>query len=450
MDEIKRRVRPIQETAVSTVKQPKKVASVSQQEKPLFKYELSKAREDIRTKSYKKLFNNTRKTLTSHWKDVLIMAFVLILAGVTINYRIGELTGGVSLAEQQYIASVNSGKEILENPSYLLHKLPTYILFKLGSDSISHYRMVSGAFAFLAVFSFYNILRFWYSKRVSVFATILFITSPWLLHAARLATPDATILLFLPLLWAAVWMYSTSKLRTSVILLVIIGILSLYIPGFFWIILSLSIWKHKTIIIELKQLSLTVRSLLVLAITIGISPLIYASINHPVELLLIAGLPSDFPSISVILTNIVNLPKFLFISGPINPLINVGTAPLIDLFSTVLLVFGIYSLRYHVKLIRAQIIFVSLILFAALIISGGPVGMVSILPIIYLLIAGGIAFMLTQWFVIFPRNPLARSIAMTVMSALVIVVTIYQTTNYFVAWANSPDTRSTFSYSLLK
>lgn len=452
MDEIKRRARPSYNGVSSSITKPKIVAPVvptAPVVKPQYKYEFNQAREDIRTKSFKKFFNNSYKTIISHWKSVLILTLIMIIAGITISYQIGSLTGGVSSAEQHYISGVNSGKDIIEHPSYLLHKIPTYVLFKLNSENIAHYRLISASFGFLAVFSFYHILRYWHSKRVSVFATLLFITSPWLLHSARLATPDSIYLLFLPLLWTAAWMYNTNKLRTSSILLLVIGILCLYIPGFIWIILFLSIWKYKTIVTELKQLSILLRTILFLGVLIGISPLIYASIINPSEFLVMAGLPSNMPSVASIWSNIVNIPKNLVLSGPTNSLINVGSVPLIDVFSATMFVFGIYSLRYNIKLIRAQVMFVSLLLFVLLVIAGGPVGIISLLPLVYLLIAGGMSFIITQWLAVFPRNPLARGIAVGVMSALVLLVTFYQLNNYFVAWAKSPDTRSTFTHSLL-
>ncbi len=62
------------------------------------------------------------------------------------DFELGSLTKGVSKAEHDYISSVTSGKKLLDNPVYAVHKIPTYALFKLDVNRVAAYRAISGLF----------------------------------------------------------------------------------------------------------------------------------------------------------------------------------------------------------------------------------------------------------------------------------------------------------------
>jgi hypothetical protein len=74
--------------------------------------------------------------------------------------------------------------------------------------------------------------------------------------------------------------------------------------------------------------------------------------------------------------------------------------------------------------------------------------MILMLPFVYLIVAAGIGFMLQQWFRVFPRNPIARTLGASLITIAVISSSGYNLTHYFIAWAKAPETQSTFSRHL--
>jgi hypothetical protein len=168
-------------------------------------------------------------------------------------------------------------------------------------------------------------------------------------------------------------------------------------------------------------------------------------VQAPKELLLAAGLPDTVTNLKMLLDNFFNIPEWLFLSGPNDPVHWLGRLPLLDVFSTAMLVLGIYSIRYHLEFIRVQLLVGSSMLLTLLITLGGPVTITVLMPAIYILIAGGVAFLLQQWFTVFPRNPIAKTIATTMMSVSILLVSYYHISHYFIAWPQSPATKAAFS-----
>jgi hypothetical protein len=64
------------------------------------------------------------------------------------------------------------------------------------------------------------------------------------------------------------------------------------------------------------------------------------------------------------------------------------------------------------------------------------------------MVATGIAYMLHEWFKVFPHNPIARSIGIIVIAIAILLTSVYQTRSYFVAWRYSPDTAKAFTEKL--
>lgn len=405
---------------------------------------------ELRAKKAKKSRKKFKLWFFEIWRPLVITIIVAAVITGILGFRIGALTPGLSTPEHDYITSVRSGKNLLEHPSFLIHKLPTYVLFKLGAEKIAYYRMVSAVFGAAAVLGGFYVLRRWYSVRVALLGSGLMLTSAWLLHTARLATPESSFLLLMPLLWMAVWMYTTQRRQFAMICLAVVGVICFYIPGFLWLVLGAFIWQRKNIVAELRTTTLWFKLIATAGVLIGLSPLIYGASQNPKELLLLAGLPDTFPNIVTAGRTLLDIPLNIFARGAYDPVRWLGRLPLFDIFSSAMLLLGIYSMRHHILLIRAQLLIGSLVVLVALIAVGGPVTNVSLLPILYILVAAGIAFLLQQWFAVFPRNPIARGFATTLVSVLVLLVSYHHISHYFIAWPETPATRDNFSQSLVK
>lgn len=384
------------------------------------------------------------------WRSILAFLGVSLVVVSFFGFRLGSLTSGVSLPEKNYIASVSSGKEIIKHPVYAVHKIPVYALSKLHVNRLAAYRAVSAAFASLAVVSCFFVLREWYTNRVALLGSWLFLCSAWVLHSSRLAIPEASYLLLMPLLWAVVWLYNTTLRQTALLLLSFLCAASFYIPGFGWLIIIMAAWQYKRLWTELIQVPWWFRLICVLVVIGGLVPLAWAGLASPNELLLAGGLPSQVPHLKDVLLNAVRIPEHLFLRGPNDPVRWLGRLPILDIFSTAMLVLGIYSVRYHLKLIRIQLLVGSSLLLSLLITLGGPLTITVLMPVLYILIAGGIAFMLQQWLAVFPHNPIARTLATTFISITVLFVSFYHVTHYFIAWPGAPATKAVFSGKIVQ
>ena len=384
------------------------------------------------------------------WRPILAFLGVTLVVGYMFGFRLGNLTPGASLPESSYVAQISSGREILKHPVYVVHKLPVYVLFKLRVHHLAAYRAVSAAFASLAVIGCFFVLREWYTNRVAILGSGLFLTSAWILHAGRLATPEAAFLLLMPLLWAAVWLYNTTFRKIALLLLSFLCAASFYVPGFIWLLVMLAVWQRKRIWDELKAVPVWFRIICGAVIVVGLVPLVRASVTSPDELLLALGLPDYLPSPRMIGENLLHIPEQLFVRGPNDPVRWLGRLPLLDIFSSVMLVLGLYSVRYHLKVIRIQLLIGSSVLFAILMTLGGPVTITVLMPAAYILVACGMAFMLQQWFTVFPHNPIARMAATSLIAISVILVSYYHISHYFIAWPQTPATKAAFSHTLVK
>jgi uncharacterized membrane protein (DUF485 family) len=71
-----------------------------------------------------------------------------------------------------------------------------------------------------------------------------------------------------------------------------------------------------------------------------------------------------------------------------------------------------------------------------------------LVPVVYLILTTGIAYMLHDWFKVFPNNPIARSVGIGVIAVAILLTSVYQTRSYFVAWRYSTETRQAFTAKL--
>lgn len=81
---------------------------------------------------------------------------------------------------------------------------------------------------------------------------------------------------------------------------------------------------------------------------------------------------------------------------------------------------------------------------AILIALGGSLDLSIVMPIVYLWIAAGIAYLLQQWLVVFPRNPIARGIGYGLIIIAVSLSCAYNLRAYFVAYPHDPTNQSVF------
>jgi hypothetical protein len=271
----------------------------------------------------------------------------------------------------------------------------------------------------------------------------LFGCSAWLLHTARLGTPDILLFLLLALASGSVWLKHTDN---RVVLLAGFGLAAalLYIPGLVWFLVLGALWQVKTIFRLFKKhpLFMGLGSLGMLAL---ISPLAWALYKAPETLKVLAGLPGEaWPKVLDVLNNLAHVPYNLVLRGPADPEHWLGRVPILDAFCVVMFVLGAYLYWKHWRLTRSKTVGAALVLGVVLVSLGGPVTLSILLPFLYILIAAGIGFMLDRWQLVFPRNIIAQALAVSFISVAVILASWYGLRHYFVAWPSVQETKQIF------
>lgn len=395
----------------------------------------------------------SRAWIEDNWRYWLVVLSGIAAVSTLLLFKLGSLVHGLSASEydlQQAVAhNALSLDLILRNPVDLPYYLGLYIIQLSPFHGPTTIRLTGAIFGLLGAIGFFYILRKWYTLRMAVFGTILFTTSTWFLHSARVASPDASYLL-LPLLIAGM-IHVQAKARTHVVLLlvIILGLFTIYIPGILWFLVPAVVLQRKVIINSLKlqplwfKITLGLVSLLMLVPFVLMLVAPYGSLKD--NILTLLGLPQQFPSIAQIMKNIAHLIGNIFVYNVQGPLYVAGRLPLLDAATAALALMGIYRFVVHFRLVRTKLIGLVGVFGAVLISLGGTVSLVLLLPFVYLLVVEGIKWLLELWLSIFPRNPFARSFGVGVVVVLVLATSFYHLNRYYLAWGHATETREVFN-----
>lgn len=390
--------------------------------------------------------------LSVSWRPMLIGMAVVACIMALLFYKLGTLTPSISKAESptlQHLVKKDLGiRDIAQDPKFLPYQLGIYIFEKLRIASPFAARSLSAAIGLAAVISFYYILSRWHSGKIALLGTLLFLTSAWFLHTVRLATTDATFLLLLPLVACGAWLNDTQRRdHFSLAAAALAAGILLYIPGMIWFILAGLIWQRKRVYLALSTLSVWQILLIGILGLLVLAPLVVIGIEQPLSLLNYLGLPDKLLHWKILVSALIDIPEQLFVRGPNNPSMWLGQLALLDAFTTAMFIMGLYASYFRLRLDRTKLLLFGLVVGSVLIVTGAA-AMSILLPFVYILVAAGIAFMLQQWFTVFPRNPLARSLGWGLISIAIVASCYYNLSHYFIAWPNAPATKAVFSEQL--
>jgi hypothetical protein len=149
-----------------------------------------------------------------------------------------------------------------------------------------------------------------------------------------------------------------------------------------------------------------------------------------------------------ILKRLGNSVAYFVIRGPNDPVIWLGRLPILNVFVTVMLIAGIIFYAKHLKAARIKLL-IGLFITGAILTALNPSIKFSLLvPIVYLVATGGIAYLLHEWLRVFPKNPLARGVGIFIVAVVVSASCLYNLRSYFVAWPHNKATQTTFVKSL--
>jgi hypothetical protein len=369
----------------------------------------------------------------------IVIVLILLLA------RLDSLVPAWSAAELATRLSSLNHHALLNNPLNAPYKVLVYGLLKIAPHSVKAVRLVSAAYGLLTIVAFFYIVRCWHSPRIAWLASLLFATSTWFLRTSRMGTPDVLLFGLMLLMALGLWLQRTHRRRLVLFFVAIAGGLSLYVPGLIWFVAITAFWQRKIIVKTLQRVPRGLSTVAVLLALIVLAPLGWG-IAHQWQLIFsVLGLPLHVPGLVVTLKHLADVPLNLFIRGPYQPGLWVGRSPVLDVFETVLFLFGVYSYWQHRRLARVVSLVSVFVVTTVLTALGGPVTLSLLIPFVYLVMATGLAFLLGEWLGVFPRNPLARGLGFGIVIIAVLLSCGYQLDRYFVAWPHMPETKAVYS-----
>lgn len=385
-----------------------------------------------------------RLRLTDIWPSLLLYGGLFAgLAGL-LFWRLGSLVPGYSTSEvQTYNASLEPSA-LLDNPINAPFYLAVHGLGFLGDHSYILTRIAATVLGLTALVLFCWLLHRWYGTRTALLGTLMFGTSPWLLHTARLGTPDVLLFILLALVVAGVWLKRTNNPFVLLFCFLLAGV-SVYIPGMIWFIVLVGLWewRHIDFIFKRHLWAVGLGGLIFMA---ALAPLAWAFYNAPALAKTWIGLPAEgWPDIIGVLQNIAEVPLALFFSAPENYETWLGTLPILDAFAAAMLLLGSWLYIKHSRLARAKLFVPVMVIGWGLVALGGAVSMSILVPFVYIIVAVGVGFMIDVWLNVFPRNPVAKTLGFALISAALLVSINFQLRSYFIAWPNTPETREIFS-----
>jgi hypothetical protein len=382
----------------------------------------------------------------------LIIGLVGLVA-ITLLYifRLGSIMHGITNGEYAIAKLPVGWHGIYANPLNLPLTFLRSIDFKIFSPvSIALLRLPNVIIGLVTVILFSILTSLWYGRRIATVTTILFATSAWTLHASRIAGGGVDYLFAITLFFliAAVLNKNPKNSCTYAATNIAWGIL-LFIPGMIWFILF-DLWRKRKILKHGFKLQTKKTAIAAYAFSLifWIPLLIIDFVRSPDNILNWLGIPTSLHHPITIIKNFLAVFEQVLFRGPNINTIWLARAPLLDVFSLVMLVIGIYFYIRHFKASRSQLLFGSFIIGALLIALNRSIDLSIVLPILYIWIAAGIAYFLQQWLQVFPKNPIARGLGYSLIIIAVTLACVYNLRAYYVAWPNTTASQSVFDVRL--
>jgi len=385
--------------------------------------------------------------LKKHWRALLAYLLVGVVAYFALFYAANHLVPNFSSAEISAQGSATSLRAIWNDPINAPFKLLTWLPFKLGLQSVVWLRVIAGCIGVLSAALFYFVLNHLFSRRVAFLATLLFVFSTGFLHASRLGSPLILQIFGIVLLMASVPLYTRTRFTTAPLYIstAIIALL-LYIPTMPWFIVVGGIIMFSGAREVMREVKLKHKILLPLLFLTLVIPLLWHAIQSPLSLLTLLGLPEHLPSLQTMGTNLYSFARSLVWHGTGPAEIMLVGAPILNVIEAGLIAAGFVTLIRSVKLRSNLFILGGLTLFVVLV-AFGQTTYLPLVPFLFLLLAGGIFYLLNEWFDVFPLNPVANIIGTLAISLVVGTSVLFHIRSYYIAWPHSTATRQAFRLS---
>jgi hypothetical protein len=370
-------------------------------------------------------------------------SLVVILAILTLGYRLNNIYGSGVANRFEKVSSTKLSDLFGNSVNLPFNVLHTLINSYLGQNSLASLRMTSIVFGLITVVAVYSTTRRLHSERAGLLSALAILSSAWFLPIARNGGQLITIPAALAIVWSA-YSYLYLQRRTHVGLLIAVVALAFasYLPlGLVWIILGIFM-APKAILHELIKpmknhylmLSAGIYALL-------LSGLIWTFIRSPLMTIRnIVVWPNQMPGLKEFVQRLIDVPlSFVWRSQPIWET-HLGRQTLLDIVSLTLATLGALYIFKNWRLKRIRFVIGSTII--ALIfygLTGKPELMSLFIPVTYISIGMGASRLYRGWTDMFPRNNLARYIAVLPLTLVILMGVFYNLKYVFAVMPQTPE-----------
>jgi 4-amino-4-deoxy-L-arabinose transferase-like glycosyltransferase len=370
---------------------------------------------------------------------------IIVVLGFISFYHIAAAPKGLSQAEASSRDTSLSLRSIANNPINAPHKLVIWVAHKLSFDSYSALRFSSVLFGLLFGLCFYVLARVWFGKTVGLLSTAVFLSTPLFIIAARQAS--AEVMWFAPVLLMTVysWLLRTKKhKKLAWLCLMVAAGLFVYTPGLIW-------WLAGALLVSWSKLRAIIATIPRQFVIVGIAllvllliPAIVASVKDWHIARELALLPAHWQSPLSVLKHIAWMPIALAIRAPFHTSLIISRLPVLDIIQIALLVFGLYAMWTAAKN-KARILILSICFsIVAAGINNDSSLLILSLPGIAVFIAAGLRYLYIEWRSVFPNNPIPKSLALALMTCLVLIHVTFGLTYSLIAWSHTVATKHTY------
>ncbi|QQS18273.1 hypothetical protein IPL68_06635 [Candidatus Saccharibacteria bacterium] len=339
--------------------------------------------------------------ISTHWRLAVAsiglgcIAYVLLFRGIT------TLPGNYAAQEVQTKQESSSLRVIYENPVNAPYKALVWTGQKMGHDSLAVTRIASAFFAVIAAVLFYWVATHWYSKRVALLSSLLFVCSSGFLHIGRFGSAHILQMGTLVLISCVFLMRRTKHERLMSYGITAVIATCLYVPGMAWFALIGLYLMRKQIQHLFGKLGVVHTTLI---FTLGLSiivPLLVGMVRDLAVLRAVFGLPTTIPNPVLIVENFLHLGSSIIYRGYWPTEYWMYGAPLLTVGETILFIAGLLLIMKRPVLRGNYFLIGTLLVATALIVIGGSATIAMLIPLVYLTIAGGLFYLLDQWLSVF-------------------------------------------------
>lgn len=397
----------------------------------------------------KKIFKAALNWLTDHWRGLISTIIVIIIGVLTLSIQLDTLLPGINEFEYATLENLKSillpWHRAVNAPYYI----PAYIIGNLLNNELLGARITSVIFSLASVACLFYVIKLWFNVRIATVGALLLLTSSWFLTISHMALPTV-LLVFMPLVILASlnWYLQTKKYTFIAFGLFMISLaIGAYVPYIPWIILVsliILVIKGRDQLKNISRLKIIIAAILYFAV---ITPLFISLVNYPGQVRELLGIPEHWPTIQAYFTHLGATISMIFVYSPAFAAFFLGRLPMLDLFSSVMFILGIYYYACRIKHRRSIILFFNFLVLV-LIVPLSPIYQITasvLLPLIYIVIISGVVELLNQWYSYFPRNPWARNIGVVFVVIAIGFTTFYQLQRYYIAWPAAPATKSAYN-----